>query len=244
MDGDAVRRIEELAEKAAVKVKDGVTYVSGNYKPLGVVHEDCLRFTALEDFCVFVNENPQKQDLRDAVIMVNPDFTVSLLSKPDPLDGERTVIALAKRHETEGFQFARQLDVDAFIVALKSKFVKADSDWETVFNLVRKVQIEDGVELSDDGMSQKVTIKKGVSAASVETVNKPVDYALRPYRIFPECEQPKSVFFMRLQASGSMGVYVSLYETDGGAWKNDAARIIREYIEVRLNDETRVPVFC
>lgn len=144
MDGEAIRRLEEMALKADMKEKDGVAYVSGNYKPLGVVHDDTVRFTTLQSLCDYIKFNPRGQDFDNTIIVINPDFTVSLLSAPDKLDGQRTVIAYAKRHDTDGFMFGKQYDMESFVVALKSKFVKADSDWETVFNVVRKVRIVDG----------------------------------------------------------------------------------------------------
>lgn len=243
MDGDAVRRIEELAEKAAVKVKDGVTFVTSNYKPLGVVHPEPLVFTTLGSFCDYIRRNPQRHELGNAVIKVNQDFTVSLLSGPNPLDGIRDVIAVARRHDTAGFMFGRNHDLESFIISLKSMFVKEDSDWERVFNLVRKVQVKEGIEINDDGMTQDVTVKKGVSSASIERTTVQTDHALRPYRIFPECEQPKSVFFVRLSGNKDDGVYVSLHETDGGAWKNDAAQVIKEFVEERTGD-LGIPVYC
>ena len=248
MDGEAIRRLEEMALKADIKEKDGVAYVSGNYKPLGVVHDDTVRFTTLQSLCDYIKFNPQGQDFNNTIIVINPDFTVSLLSAPDKLDGQRTVIAYAKRHDTDGFTFGKQYDMESFVVALKSKFVKADSDWETVFNVVRKVRIEDGVVIDDSGMFQTITMKTGVSSASVRSQTVQTDFSLRPYRIFPECEQPKSVFFVRLQGSKEEGVYVSLHETDGGAWKNEAAKLIQAYIVERIapvdRPEAQIHVFC
>lgn len=243
MDGEAVRRIVDLAALAETKTLNGVTFVKDNYHVLGVRHDETVRFSTLSDFCAFVKDNPQKQEMANAIIMVNPNFTVSLLSAVNPLDGNRTEIAVAKMHDIETFRFGNTYDLETFIIMLKSKFEKADSDWEEVFNLVRKVQIEDGVELNDDGMSQKVTIKKGVSSASIESVTKPTDHALRPYRIFPEVEQPKSVFFLRLSGSKEYGVKVALFETDGGAWKIDAARTIRDYVK-EYTQEANIPVYC
>ena len=245
MDGDAVKRIVDLAVQATQIDKDGVTFVSEDFQPLGVVHEDTVRFTTLTSFCRFIDKNPQHLDLSKAVIVIDRSFVVSLLSAPDKLDGKRTVYAMAKEHDFDEFSFGRQYSVEDFIIALKSKFVKEDSDWEQVFELAKKVIVEDSVELNDDGMSQRVTVKQGVSAASLTTVNKPTDHALRPYRIFPEVEQPKSIFFMRISGNKSTGAYIALFETDGGKWKVDASEIIKRFIEDHLFDSTaNIPVYC
>ena len=39
------------------------------------------------------------------------------------------------------------------------------------------------------------------------------------------------------------GVKVALFETDGGAWKIDAARTIRDFIISRIGD-SGIPVYC
>lgn len=244
MDGEAVRKIEDLAVRANHIEKDGLTFVTGNYKVLGVVHESTVRFTTLLSFCGFINRNPQKLDFEGAIIVVNPDFSVALLSAPNPHDGERTVYAIAKRQDTEGFLFGRPYDTESFTIALKSRFVREDSDWEEVFNIVKKIQIDDKVEIEDDGISMKINLKQGVSSASIATVKKKTDHELRPYRIFPECEQPKSVFFLRLSGDRESGATVSLHETDGGKWKVDAAEIISTFVANGLSESVDIPIYC
>lgn len=243
MDGEAIKRIAELATQAESRDLNGVPYVKGDYRPLGIVHDELVKFSTLEDFCLFVKDNPQKQDMENAIVVVNPNFSVSLMSRVNPYDGQRSVLAYVQMREIEGFRFGMPYDVDAFIVALKSKFDPNESDWPQVFSLVKNVQVEDKMELNDDGMSQKVTVKKGVSAASITTENRPIDYVLRPYRIFSEVRQPKSTFFLRLSGDKECGIRISLHETDGGAWKNDAARAIRDYVKEHLGD-SEIPVYC
>lgn len=234
MDGDAVKRIQELALDADIKkTSDGRQFVRSDYKPLGVVHPQTLYFTSLKSLCRFFNENPQKMCLTGAIFVVNRDFTVSLLSPANDFDGERDVIAVAKKPDTASFRFGEKMGVDEFVIAMKSYFVKEDSDWEVCFNTARKVQIENDVNIDDDGMGMKLTIKSGISSASIENVTRQTDYALRPYRIFPECTQPKSPFFLRLTKMGDSAL-VSLHETDGGKWKIEAAQIIRDFIVFEL----------
>ena len=247
MDGEAVTNIALLAAQAETKEFNGIPYTKSPYYPMGVVHEDVVSFTSLNSFCEFIAKNPQNLDLTGAIITVNSNFTVSLLSKPNPLDGKRTVYANAQRHGFQSFNFNQAYDPEDFIVALKSFFVREGTDWDDVFTLVKKVRIEDGVEMNDDGISMNVTIKKGVSSASLDRVTKQTDHILRPYRIFPECIQPESIFFLRIIPCGDKSFRVGLYETDGGKWKLDASKNIREYILSELDAngiQTAIPVYC
>jgi len=231
MNETAIKEIESLTINSHLK-KDarGIEWVrKGEMVPLVPVHEPTVKVSTLASFSDFIVNNPQKLNLEGAIVVINSDFTVDLLSAPSEVDKERTILLRAKAYEFEPFRFSYSYDLESFIVALKTKFVMGE-DWEVVFNLVRKVQISEGVELEDDGMSQKVTVKNGVSAASITKKDVKTDYVLTPIRIFPECSQPSSIFFLRIKGDKESGVIVSLHETDGGKWKVDAAKNVAEYI--------------
>lgn len=52
---------------------------------------------------------------------------------------------------------------------------------------------------------------------------------LRPYRTFQELEQPASDFLIRLDER-----YIRFIEADGGMWKLEARKAIKEYLEKEL----------
>ena len=53
---------------------------------------------------------------------------------------------------------------------------------------------------------------------------------LKPYRTFVEVEQPESKFVFRMQTGPEM----ALFEADGGAWRIQAMKNIKEYLEKEL----------
>ena len=55
---------------------------------------------------------------------------------------------------------------------------------------------------------------------------------MQPFRTFLEVEQPESVFLLRLDGNGNVG----LFEADGGVWKREATRNISAYFEQKLAD--------
>lgn len=55
---------------------------------------------------------------------------------------------------------------------------------------------------------------------------------LAPYRTFIEVEQPEGEFLLRLQKGPS----AALFEADGGAWKIQARKNIKEYFLDKLAD--------
>lgn len=99
----------------------------------------------------------------------------------------------------------------------------------------RKINIKSGTtaNYSDDGVSQKTTIKTGVELADVIVPN-PVK--LRPYRTFAEIEQPESSYVFRIK-DAERGPAFKLVEADGGLWKNAVMKKIKEYLEFELSEE-------
>ena len=239
MDGTAIKIIEELAIDANRVLIDGEVYARDDYSPVKPQHYATLRMSTLKSLADFIAQNPQNLDFANAIIVIDPDFTVRLMGDIIPQTLDRSVYAEVKAYPSKGFEFGNRYDLESFIVALKTKFVHA-ADWEEVFNVARKVQIDDGVEIDDNGMSQRVTIKKGISAASLSKETIKTDYTLAPNRIFTECEQPASVFFLRLSGNKEMGISISLHETDGGDWRKTAAQNIKECL---VQNGVELPIY-
>lgn len=82
--------------------------------------------------------------------------------------------------------------------------------------------------MTDDGVSQVLTVKQGVSLAQNVTLQNPVP--LKPMRTFSEVDQPESNFTLRVNGDAD----VALFEADGGAWKNAAVANIKNYLESKL----------
>jgi hypothetical protein len=87
------------------------------------------------------------------------------------------------------------------------------------------------IDGDDDGITQKVSIKRGLSGALKDQVSlKPV-VKLSPYRTFREVEQPESEFLLRVRLDSNDVPTVALFEADGGAWINQATENIVQYIQ-------------
>ena len=58
----------------------------------------------------------------------------------------------------------------------------------------------------------------------------PNPVTLRPFRTFTEVEQPASSFVFRAKQKDG-GMEFMLVEADGGAWRGEAMRNIKEYMQ-------------
>jgi hypothetical protein len=128
------------------------------------------------------------------------------------------------------FSFDRWYDSEEFNIKLQSTFVK-NEDRDIMLKVVGNIREENVKQVGDDGVSQAVQAKVGV--ATVATVQVPNPVVLKPYRTFVEVDQPESDFIFRMKNGPSC----ALFEADGGAWKLQAMKNIREYLQEALAEE-------
>ena len=87
--------------------------------------------------------------------------------------------------------------------------------------------------VSDDGITQEVNTKVGVSMKANATVPNPV--MLAPFRTFREVEQPVSPFVVRVQGGDEVKVpRVAFFLADGSEWQLTAIDTIARWLRVNL----------
>lgn len=153
--------------------------------------------------------------------------TVSAFSTFDEKDCFRTyaykaVCDVPTFHE--GFRPLEQA-----VIELRSRFVPGEGV-DYLLDLISRVNKENGVTTTDNGVSQTVEARSGVSLKMMVTIKPRV--MLTPYRTFLEVEQPTSEFLLRLNDDGEVG----LFEADGGIWTLTAKDRIAAYFEAELAD--------
>ena len=145
------------------------------------------------------------------------------------IDGSREELAVAQAIVPR-FSFDHFYDTEEMNIALQSKFV-INEHQTLLLKVIGNIAEKNVSEASDDGVSQAVTIKQGV--ASKVDVKVPNPVVLAPYRTFLEVEQPESKFIFRMQE----GPRAAIFEADGGAWRNEAIRNIRDFMAKELKNE-------
>ena len=115
------------------------------------------------------------------------------------------------------------------IISLKSRYIE-NEDSLYLLNLLSRINLDQSVSSTDNGVSQTVEARKGISLNAIEKVKPRV--TLRPYRTFFEVEQPESEFILRVGDGGA----IKIIEADGGMWKKTAVESIKNYFEFELSD--------
>ncbi|EHT3685421.1 hypothetical protein KXP74_000292 [Staphylococcus pseudintermedius] len=125
------------------------------------------------------------------------------------------------------------MSLEAFNIQLQSIFVKND-DVKNLLRILGNLRSSNIRNAGDNGVSQIVETKRGVTLAQEEVVPNPV--RLKPFRTFTEIEQPESLFVFRLRESGNE-IQAGLFEADGGTWKNVARLSIKDYLIENLKEQ-------
>lgn len=126
------------------------------------------------------------------------------------------------------------MDREQLNIMLQAQF-KDTPDKKAIIDFISHLKEDkDSSEVVDDGVTQMATIKTGVASVGRAKVPNPV--ALKPYRTFPEVDQPESQFIFRM-AERMQG---AIYEADGGMWKNDAIKGIKEYLASAISGKITI----
>lgn len=239
-------KAQEKADALAQELKqiDGVTFFwnRNNYRwepllvPLIVPDDepvpDSIKFFTLDGLIDYIRENvegtiPGKDSGDRLILQVVNETTVKLRGKPTTNHKERNTVAWCEAHIPD-IIFGRYMDPDTFNTMLLSKFVETPTR-EELFKVLKSLTNEQTMQVAEDGVSQVITVKQGVSLASNCQFKNPVPLA--PIRTFTEIFQPESNFVLRVDKEAN----IALFEADGGAWKNEAVARIKEYLKGNLD---------
>lgn len=184
--------------------------------------------TALVDY---IKGKPE--ELRESMILhvVSPVYVRLYSGLIDERDREELMKADAVVNE---FRFNEYYDQERFLIELQANFLETP-DLLTIMQVAGNIKSGTTANYSDDGVSQKTTVKMGVELNDVIVPN-PV--RLRPYRTFAEIEQPESSYVFRIKDT-DRGPAFKLVEADGGLWKNGTMQKIKEYLEYELSEELK-----
>jgi hypothetical protein len=242
LDGAGIEAVANLAVKAEgqkvmvgnkVFVNEGLKEINPNhfYQPL-VAH-------TLQGMVDFIKNNIDEECLEKWFIHIIDHNRIELVSAANAEgDKSREVAMIVKPHEIlEGFPFGKFMDVELFKIKLASCFASEDTtayeDLQYLHKYTGKLTVSDSQEYDDDGITQRTTVKKGLSGALNEVVSVKPIVSLAPFRTFREVEQPFSNFLFRTKTMDGEPC-CALYEADGGSWVNKAMENIKAALMLEL----------
>lgn len=230
MIAEAMEKIEALVKKADEHLTVGAReYLTGDWKEIVPPAVPPFLLRTLTGLVDVVKAAPDSFHPQEWIAHVVSPIKVTVEAKSDDGYGRRAVFASCELLDADLYPFGRFLDRESFVIGLMSQFVEND-DLGGLLRLTSSMSNDAAMLSEDDGVSQKVTVKSGISLKDVATVRP--RWTLQPYRTFREIAQPASVFLFRVKGESGSVPNCALFEADGGAWRLEAVLAIKEWLEV------------
>ena len=164
------------------------------------------------------------------VHIVSPTEVKLYSALDDDREREHLVSVIA---QVPSFKFNEHIGHEEFCINLQSKFEDTE-DRALLLRFAGTVEAGTVAQYGDDGVTQKATIKQGITGKQDVLVPNPV--TLKAYRTFLEVNQPEVRYIFRMKQFSNNTVGCALFEADGGAWKLEAKEAIRLFLERELED--------
>lgn len=242
---DAINTLAELGKKAAAPTfhdVNGRTFlVTGSdyteVEPPEIPKPEEVNTRSLDALVALIkNEVGDHTENHPLYVSCNTYSGVEVFTAPNPNDELRrwqpyhaTASDLPPLVEDVRWSF------DEAMIKLRSMFQRAPdgekNDVDYILDLLSHMSFDQSVKSDDNGITQTVQVRKGVSFVENKAVRPIV--TLAPYRTFQEVEQPESEFVFRVYDDRS----ISLTAADGGMWKLAAREAVKTHLEGALREE-------
>lgn len=225
---DAIRYMVELGSRKEVEI-NGITYSNNNLHVVEMPRPDVIELNTLTGLVEYIKSNIDLLGGRKYMIHIASPTEVKFISSLYGNDIRRDILAIVNPL-LPNINFDRYIRAEEFNIMLQSSFVK-NNDRDLLLKFSGNIQENTNRKTQDDGVTQVVEMKTGVTTISNVIVPNPV--TLAPYRTFSEIEQVESDFIFRVKE----GPLCAIFEADGGAWRNKVMKRIKDYLREQLGDE-------
>lgn len=215
-----------------------------NYSNVGLVKipkpfiRESLLIRTLSGLVDYLNKNIDSLEKSKLVVHVEGPTSVSVSGFFMADDFCQRPEYLRAEFEKPSFNYGGFYDIEDFIIAMQTKFVKT-STVDNILKMVGNIKDELVKNVNDDGVSQAVTVKAGIERVEGAIVPNPV--TLQPFRTFPEVDQPESLFILRMRQNHGSLPSCALFEADNALWKVTAIKNIAAFLSEKITD---VPIIA
>lgn len=223
----AINRILELNEPTIVEVGP----YSYSDKRLSIITPpltEAIHLSSLDSLVELMMYGSESDERHREIIHVESPTRVSVKSSILHFRNRETYYVVTP--DLPSITFDRFMDLENFNIMLQSMFIDS-AERAKVLSVVGSVTSSEVQSIDDDGISQQVAVTAGIHRKANSVVPNPV--VLAPYRTFLEVQQPFSQFVLRMKDGPS----AALFEADGGQWKLEAVKKIKEYLVAKLPSE-------
>lgn len=224
LEKEAINYLVEIGrdEKKVIEIK-GQNYTHMNLNRVKEPEVSAVKLHTLEALVTFIKEEPFRTKDVPLLLHIENHQTIKLYG-PIKEDRQRETFAIVTADVPTEIDYGKYYETETFNIYLQARFNHTYHK-DLLLKFTGLIKEENVKQTGDDGISQKVTIKTGVTTVSEAIVPNPV--RLAPWRTFQEVAQPESLFIFRMKD----GPTAALFEADGGAWRLEAIKNIKGYLE-------------
>lgn len=237
MGADAIQKIVDLAEAVEpITESGGLDYSPKKLTliapplPSPVVVRSLQSFV---DLCMLSVSNELKELL---VQVVSPSIVKLISAKTDDYE-QRPIHAIADVSElVDNFEFDKFHTQDQFIIDLQACF-SMDDNLAKVIECASIAAVNDEAAYSDDGVSQTINAKAGVTLQKRMTLPNPV--LLKPYKTFGEIAPVAQQYVFRVEKNNDRPRF-ALFESKSQMWELVVIESIKTHLKKLLPESLKV----
>lgn len=237
---DTIEKIESLVKDSYLVTIGDTTYTA---RDLTAVRDEptCqpISLNSLQGLADYINKEFSTDAGKSTYFLsIHDETRIEVYSNIFGKSRKREILASCElRSDLREYPFDRFLSQEDFIIKIQSLFESTD-DKAYLLAYAGAVRDDTEVNSTDDGITQSVTVKSGISGALVkESTTRPI-VKLKPYRTFREVEQVESAYLFRVRKGASPEF--ALFEADGGAWKLKAVERIKSWLRTHIENKSFV----
>ena len=235
---EALKELQSMAEKELIHEIEGQTYSSVELRPVKLytppdLNPDRLETNTLQSIVDYYNSQIASKEFQKEDMFINIKNHGSVYLVLAAVTSARDRITIINAN----FEDAYKCDwksLDDFIIYLRSAFIP-NKDLNHLLEYLGKIDVQESISTEDDGITQNVVVKKGMSGAIREKKSLPAKVSLKCFRTFPEVDQPEVEYVFRTNKDGDK-ISCRLFESDGGKWAREAKLNIAKFLREGIKD--------
>lgn len=237
MDRDAIEYIKDVI---AAATENHIQIVDGEHFYVNGSKADQVSFRVPETLDLFSLTQVVScakmyvQKNQELYINIEDHEKVNIYGVDFNRNGERDHIGAAHFHEVfKKYSDGQYLSQEEFIIQMLSRFQESPAR-DQLMKTISSIKSGQSIETDDDGFSQKVEVKAGVTLVKEQSLQNL--WILQPFKTFPEIAQPAVKYILRVR-KGTETPQLALFEADGGEWKVRTTQLVRDWLIQRLKVE-------
>lgn len=231
---EMIDRLLKLADPVSATVNEK-TYIRPPFVPASVLFPAPIQINNLTGLVDYVKD--VGMEVWNLFFVHVRDYNKVLLYSGMSGDFNQRPVVIESTSRPCLFKFGSFMDIESFIIQLNAGFLQS-AERDELVRFVSGVKFDNQSRIEDNGVSQTVKAKQGVSSLIKEIPVKNI-VRLAPYRTFNEIAQPESEFLFRFSHNDGQPL-CGLFEADREAWKQSAIQGIKGH----LNEKLQIPVIA